>query len=669
MFYKLALGNVKRSVKDYTIYFLTLTFGICIFYVFNSIESQQAMLVISKAQQDLLKALTIIMGYVSVFISFILGFLIIYANNFLVRRRKKELGIYLTLGMEKGTVSRLLIVETLCIGLIALFTGLLAGVTISQGLSVVTAKMFAVNMKSFRFIFSPDAFYKSILYFGIIFFVVIIFNFIVISRYKLIDLINADKKSEKLKVRRLWLSVLIFIVSLLLIAAAYYLILEHGMTSFGLSFKLSLVFGSVGTFLFFFSLSGFLLRIVKANKKLYLKNLNMFVLRQINSKINTAFISMTFICLMLLIAIGTLASGYGMSSVMTKELNKSTPYDATFYKRIIKNDNTNISDQLKKDGIDIDKLATRYTEVRIYDTGMLYKDLLGESSNYIKNKNTKLFLSEEKVTAMTVSDFNRLAEMQNKQPIALSETEYAISNDFWETKTAYRNLMKDKVIQLETGSYTPGYQDVFDFSVRTYLSSFEYGMLIVPDHAVDKMRLGSVELSLNFKEGVTDENLRNLVDSKYIKGGRPYSYMQTRTQLYEQGAGLRTIISYLAIYIGIVFLITSAAVLALQQLSESSDNSNRYRLLRKIGSEEALINRSVFMQIAIYFLMPLSLAIIHSIVGLKVVNDAITMFGNMNVLSNTLFSAVFIVLIYGGYFLAAYFGSLGMLKLSKKTGN
>ena len=199
MFFKLALNNVRKSIKDYTIYFLTLSFGICIFYVFNSIESQEAMLKLNQSQRAIIQVLSEVIGYVSVFIAVILGFLIIFANKFLIKRRKKELGLYMTLGMEKGKISRILILETIIIGIVSLVVGLSVGIFLSQGLSVVTAHLFAVDMKDFTFVFSQSAFFKSILYFGIIYFVVMIFNTITISKYKLINLLIGSKKNETLR--------------------------------------------------------------------------------------------------------------------------------------------------------------------------------------------------------------------------------------------------------------------------------------------------------------------------------------------------------------------------------------------------------------------------------------------------------------------------------------
>ena len=163
MFFKLAIHNVRRSLRDYAIYFLTLTFGVCLFYVFNSMDSQQAMTSLNSNQREIIQLLTSAIGYVSIFISFILGFLVVYSNRFLMKRRKKELGIYMLLGMDKGKISRILIIETLLIGIFSLGIGLAVGIFASQGLSAITAGIFEMDLSSFQFTFSLSAFYKTLL--------------------------------------------------------------------------------------------------------------------------------------------------------------------------------------------------------------------------------------------------------------------------------------------------------------------------------------------------------------------------------------------------------------------------------------------------------------------------------------------------------------------------
>ena len=195
MYFKLATRNLKKSLKDYTIYFLTLVFGVCIFYTFNSIESQRVMMDLNDMQAAAFQLTDTVMAVASVFISFVLGFLIVYANNYLIKRRKKEFGIYMTLGMENNQLSRLIFVETMLIGFISLVVGIGLGVLLSQGLSIFTAQLFKVNLVNFTFVFSKIAFIKTTVCFVLIYIVVLIFNSSIIRRVKLIDLLTSERKN------------------------------------------------------------------------------------------------------------------------------------------------------------------------------------------------------------------------------------------------------------------------------------------------------------------------------------------------------------------------------------------------------------------------------------------------------------------------------------------
>ena len=142
MLYKLALKNIKKSVKDYSIYFFTLVIGVIIFYVFNALDSQTAMLNVSDSAREIMVLMNTFLSGVSVFVAIVLGALIIYASNFMIKRRKKEFGVYLTLGMSKRRMSTILLTETFLIGVISMVIGLFLGVVMSQFMSVAVAHMF-----------------------------------------------------------------------------------------------------------------------------------------------------------------------------------------------------------------------------------------------------------------------------------------------------------------------------------------------------------------------------------------------------------------------------------------------------------------------------------------------------------------------------------------------
>ena len=222
MLFKLSFENIKKSFKDYAIYFLTLVLGVAIFYMFNSLDSQQAMLEVSKSQKTIIQLMIQMLGMVSVFVAVILGLLIVYANNFLINRRKKEFGIYMTLGMGKRQISKIILLETVFVGIISLIIGLILGIFASQFMTILVGKMFESDMSKFEFVFSQDACIKTCIYFAVMYLAVMVFNTMNISRYKLINLLNATKKNEKVKMKNPVISILVFIVACVILGYAYW---------------------------------------------------------------------------------------------------------------------------------------------------------------------------------------------------------------------------------------------------------------------------------------------------------------------------------------------------------------------------------------------------------------------------------------------------------------
>ncbi|MDU4600230.1 MAG: ABC transporter permease, partial [Clostridium sporogenes] len=249
MYSKIALKNIKKSYKDYTIYFLTLILAVCIFYSFNSIDSQKALTDIKSSGGSYVSKLMDFMSAISVFVSIILGSLILYANNFLIKKRKKELGIYMILGMGKRKISKILVTETSIVGVISLIAGLIIGIGVSQGLSVFTLKLFEVSINEYRFAVSTRAIGKTILYFGIMFLLVMIFNVFVISKYKIIDLLISGRKNENIKFKNTFIYLLSFVLCVASLGFAYKSILKMGLDLRNPMFKPAIAFVIVGTVL------------------------------------------------------------------------------------------------------------------------------------------------------------------------------------------------------------------------------------------------------------------------------------------------------------------------------------------------------------------------------------------------------------------------------------
>lgn len=669
MYSKIAINNVKKSFKDYTIYFLTIAFAVCIFYSFNSIESQKALLDMNKNQAEYMSLVTILISYVSVFVSFILGGLILYANNFLIKKRKKELGIYMTLGMSKRKISKILLSETLIVGVLSLIAGLLLGLVVSQGLSLFTAKLFDVGMTEFKFIISSSAILKTVLYFALIFGVLMIFNTRIIAKYKLIDMLTAARKSEDIKIKNPIISSIIFISGIIILGTAYYLVTKSGLNPDKLGFKLSIVFGIIGTAGFFYGIAGFLLGVIQRSKNIYLKKLNIFVTRQISSKVNTNFVSMTVISLMLFITIVLLSTGLSFKSALEKGI--VVPFDASV-KLFTDEENKykSMEDVFKAINYDFNGKEPIFINGYIIDgidANMILKDYaVGEFKKSLDNGKHRW----EYIDAIKISDYNKIRSLYGEEPLSINDNEILVTSNFTEAKDSVKNFIKNSPqVSIAGKEYKVANKEYLNEAVYNSELADNVLTIIVPDDFKD-MTLNAAYMNMNYKnpnDPAEEEDMNSLFDSfrRYDEIYDLPMIRATKSQIYEASKGLTTMILYIGLYLGVVFLISSAAVLALQQLSEASDSSDRYKALKKIGATEKMINKTIFTQTAIYFAMPLILAIVSSIVGISVVNKFIALYGKPNIGPTALLTLGILVIVYGGYFYVTYAGYKSIVKNSK----
>ncbi|WP_343002755.1 ABC transporter permease [Intestinibacter bartlettii] len=660
MYSKIAFKNVKKSFKDYTIYFFTLMLAVCIFYTFNSIESQKAMSELTSSGESYVEILSKVISYVSVFIAFILGSLILYANNFLVKKRNKELGIYMTLGMSKNKISKILILETIIVGILSLISGLILGLIFSQGLSILVVKLFGLKMSTYSFVISGKAMIKTVLYFGIMFLLVMIFNSFVISKYKIIDLLTVGRKTEEVKFKSNIVYLITFILCVISLVTAYKLILEVGLLGIkDKKFLISILLGVVGTFLFFFSLSGFILYIVKKNKKIYFKGLNIFIVKQINSKVNTNFISMSVICLMLFMTIGMLSTGFSFKNAIESGLKDSTPYDASANLYIDEGEKANdIQKSLEYIGVKFNK----EDKVVYYD---LYTDNKTISEALNLNANMRSLMNY-----MKLSDYNKIRALDNQNAIELNKDEVLITSNYANTLEAIQNYVKNNdSIKIENKSYKIKDKKVIEENLKTDFMKDNMITVIVNDDVCDNMTLISSNVNVNFVgEGKEkrESDFTNKIysykttDTDYDKIG--FVLGVSKAEVYESNKGMTTIVLFIGIYIGIVFLISSMAVLALQQLSEASDSIDRYKSLKRLGASEKDINKTIFIQTLVYFSLPVILAFIHSVIGIKVANDFVSVYNKPDIMGSSLITAGIFMIVYIIYFYITYSGYKNIVK-------
>lgn len=653
MYFKLAINNVRKSFKDYSVYFLTLTLAVCIFYSFNSIESQNALIELRSSNSQSISNLVKIISVISVFVSIILGSLILYASNFLIKKRKKELGIYMILGMGKRKISKILLTETLIVGILSLASGLVLGFGVSQGLSMFTLKLFDLSSNDYQFSISVFAIFKTIIYFAVMFLLVMFFNVGIVSKYKVIELLTANKKNEEIRIKNPIVYFLIFIISIAMLAVSYKWVIETGLIISDNRFSYSIVMGIFGTLLFFFSLSGFFIYVLEKNKNIYLRGLNIFVIKQMNNKIKTNFLSMSLICLMLFLTIGILSTGISLKSNMDKSVEMRTPFDASVHV-LNKDISYNIEELLNRYNFNITR-DEEYISYDIYETDLIIKDFLGNQENIFNNT---------KIDFIKKSDYNKIMRFKKEEVVEIKSDEILIlSSNNQLIRAIEQRINENNQVVFNEKVYTVKNDEVISKNLENDIIFTNFLTVVIEDSFLDNHKITKSVLNVNYLSENREElnkKYNELQRNVFENTDKEKDFLNivgiTKDGAYQNSKGLTTIILFVGMYIGIIFLITSMAVLAIQQLSEASDSIDRYTALRKIGASEKMIEKTIFIQTFIYFTLPIVLAFSHSIVGIKVVDSFLSAFQESDIQFSALSTAAIFLVVYGGYFYLTFTG-------------
>lgn len=334
MLCKLAWGNVRRAGRDYLVYLLTLTLGVTVFYAFNTVSMQVDIAGID--EEGLAQVMGSMLGYLTYFLAGVMAFLMVYANNFIMKRRKKEFGLYQVLGMGRGRVATIMALETVIVSVVAFVAGIVLGVGLSQLMTFFTASLFKTQIANFHFFFSVHAFNLTLVCMLVMFVLTLLLNLRAVRRTKLIELMGAERRNESIKTRNPWIAIAIFAVGVVLVGVAYYRLLRDGfpltatdsklqeaMNQFGITTAMV----TVGTFALFWGLSGMLIKLLQSLRSVYWRGLNMFTVRQLSAKVNTVCFSMGVIAMILFLAITSVTCGMSIANVMNENLERYTPAD------------------------------------------------------------------------------------------------------------------------------------------------------------------------------------------------------------------------------------------------------------------------------------------------------------------------------------------------------
>lgn len=729
MLCKLAWGNVRRAGRDYLVYLLTLTLGVTVFYAFNTISIQVDIAGID--EEGLAQVMGSMLGYLTYFLAGVMAFLMVYANNFIMKRRKKEFGLYQVLGMGRGRVATIMALETVIVSVVAFVAGIVLGVGLSQLMTFFTASLFKTQIANFHFFFSVHAFNLTLACMLVMFVLTLLLNLRAVRRTKLIELMGAERRNESIKTRNPWIAIAIFAVGVVLVGVAYYRLLRDGfpltatdsklqeaMSQFGITTAMV----TVGTFALFWGLSGMLIKLLQSLRSVYWRGLNLFTVRQLSAKVNTVCFSMGVIAMILFLAITSVTCGMSIANVMNENLERYNPVDVSqtyvyytpdrlnYYKEYVnpseadrmvladttvdlypawhgKGKSADNNDETGKK-VDIADVAGEHVQIDSY----LSYPVGGSNpsvtpSEMCKTMGEKLpkALGGSNADAMGLfvtpaSQYNKLRQMMGEEPVSIGRDQYLLTCDMGgELGDLYTKYMAGGHTLTLGGHELKPATDKSDKDTAAIANSAmgsNPGTVVVADELLSQLNLQpySSSLLVNYKQGMdtteADESIKHtLLDNLLVDGKEPGSWgiFITRSEMYTQAAQMNGLISYLAIYIGFVLVVACAAILSIQQLSNVADGSRSYRVLAQIGCDDRQIRHSVMAQQAVFFLFPLAVGLAHSFVALKVIIELVSIFGNMSIGGTVGLTCAIFLAAYGGYFLVTYLMSTGMVRAAIAT--
>ena len=665
---KLSFRNAKRQARDYIIYFITVIISVALMFSFNSIAVSNDIKELSTYMEDFSKAITVI----SIIIILVMAWLINYCMRFMLEKRSKEFGTYQILGIEKKSISNMFTLENLIIGAMAFIIGIIVGTFLYQIFTSIIMNLFSRAYK-IDITFDLKAVGMTAIYFFGIFGLVLLNCRRKIKKTKVYDLLYADKKNENNIIRNSKGNIIIFILSILLLVGA--LIITHKEFSNasnmgGRNILIAIIMLIVGIYLFYISLSSFIVKRYLNNKSRKYKKDNMFLYRNLTSKINTMSVSIGTIALMFTIIIIGGNVALLMNNMLSNEIEMGYPFEI-----MVSSADGDFSKY--KEYIEANAEVKDLYEYRIYN---IKKTGISKAFDGTKFEGAGV---EETDTVISLTDYNKLREILGYEKVSMQDDEIII-NCLKTVKAPLDNYIKENNNIKVVGNDVTIKEIRGDNLAQVGFNGYYY-LIIVPDSLIPKVEQEDSNLRnevgdsyyLDFPynlvattEEMTDEKFYDelcnfiLTEEKQITGdlnGEEKEYtmkislgnVQTKGERMSQAKSFYAIISFLAFYIALVFVMATATLLAIQQLSDSEKYKYRYELLKKLGMDESQMNRTIFKQLFFYFVTPIILPIIISIPATLSVASIFTIAVTWEeILRNMLIVFGMLILVYGIYFIA-----------------
>lgn len=679
---KLSFRNAKRQAKDYCIYFITVIISVALMFSFNSIATSNDISELSSYMASFSKAIS----GISILIVLVMAWLINYCMRFMLEKRSKEFGTYQILGIEKKSISNIFTLENIMIGGIAFIIGIALGTFLYQIFISIIMNLFNQPYQ-IKISFSIKAVGMTAIYFFGIFALVLLNCRRKIKKTKVYDLLYANKKNENNMIKNAKGNVILFTLSIALLVGAILINnneFANASNMVGRNIFIAIIMLIVGIYLFYISISSFIVKRYLNNKSKKYKKDNMFLYRNLTSKINTMSLSLGTIALMFTIILIGGNVALLMNSMINNEIEMGYPYeimittadgDFSKYKEYIEK-NTKVKDMY---------------EYRLYNIKEIGLSTAFEKTPF------KGTINKEINSVLSLTNYNKLREILGYEKVDLKDDEIIINC----LKTAKGGLEKytkendkTKIVGKDVKIKEIRSENIAQVGFNGW-----YYAIIVPDSLIpliekeDKRlrdkndnnstivteqedgadKIYYLDFAYNFvatTENMTDEKFYKELSNYIIKqdreiagevNGEEQNYnieislanVQTKGERMSQTKSFYTIMSFLAFYVALIFVMATATLLAIQQLSDSEKYKYRYELLKKLGVDELQINRTIFKQLLFYFAIPMILPVIISIPVILGVGQIFTVAVTMEeIFKNIWIMLGMFILVYGIYFIA-----------------
>lgn len=663
MYAKLAWRNIRRSLRDYSIYFMTLVFAVAIFYVFNSMADQPAMLAMRESTRRLAEGTVEALSWLIVIMTGVVALLVLYANRVIVKKRSRELGTYLLLGMEQGRLAVLLLSEIATIGMAALLVGLAAGILLSQAFALVVSRVFAAGLTNHTFVFSGTAATRTLLCYGLTFLFVGIWQAAALYRQKLIDLINGVRKNEAILLRNRAAVQTSGVLSLAIIGVVYWLADQVSRDPYidprdgRIWLGTALAVGA--TYLLFFAAGG-LLTGAKGRMSGWMgRGLNRFVYRQVTSKINTHTSMLATIALMLTFTICAMSFGLGLGEGFKQQLEKEMPFDYEISSSSPQEDYQQILDLFDQYGV------TDREEVQLirFETDLTNRDLmLPNDAAWFEGDGDVMYMTDTYLHVISASAYQQLRRIKGYTTVEQPPNSFLIhaaasgaEPEHSRAQQAYQRFLESGA-RLELGgrSLYPGARKVYTEPLVSLMSSTA-ATLVVPDDVAEALEVRDSRLLVQLAEPAPEEldhAVMAAVEEVSSAAEDGWMWAEIRAEAMATVYGLEAMLVFITFYMGVMFILISATLLSLQQVTDAVEHRQRFTVLRKLGADERMIDGVIARQLALYFLTPVAVALMHSLAAMIALARLFRLIsGYTTVWPATLVTLGIFGLIYGAYYL------------------